>query len=482
MDKLAFIDIETTGGRAGSDRITEIAIRVIEGEQELTSWQSLINPQSAIPLFIQRLTGIDDDMVADAPLFEQVADEVERLTQGCVFVAHNARFDYAFFKQEFKRLGRSYSRRVLCTVKLAKLLYPQYQGHGMDKLIARHQLPCEARHRAMGDVNAMLAFYRFAEQDVGAEAFDQAVKKLLKRPALPAALTEEDIQAVPEAPGVYYFYGENRVLLYVGKSVNLYQRVLSHFSADHQSQKEMVLSQSLRSIAWQTCAGEMDAMLQEIADIKGLQPVHNRRLRPVETYFAYELQPNDQGYLVPRLAPITLEPDHDGRGLERFTGICRSKGAASKALQSWFNKNDLCARLMGLDHGAGPCFARQLQQCQGACTGDEDPERYNLRLQIAIFKDQLKAWPFEGSVLIKEVSKASQKTSAFLVDNWCVLARFRSEAGESLEPHATHDMLENVCAEREFDADVYRVLQRFIAKPHGQLSIVALNGGSAATG
>ncbi len=486
MDKLAFIDVETTGGRAGIDRITEVAIKVVDADEVILGWQSLVNPQCSIPLFIQRLTGITDEMVADAPLFEELADIIDEITQGCVFVAHNARFDYAFFKREFKRLGRPYSRRVLCTVKLAKLLYPQHTGHGMDKLIARHGLPCNARHRAMGDVEAMFAFYRFAREDVGQARFEVATRQLLKRTALPAALGESDVSAIPELPGVYHFYGENEVLLYVGKSVNLYQRVMSHFAADHQNEKEMILSRSVRRVAWFECAGEMGAMLREIADIKKLQPIHNRRLRPAENYFSFVLRLNKDGYLVPQLTVINDEVTVEGAGDERsgfsrYFGMYRSKGASTKALQSWFRKNDLCARLMGQDHGQGPCFAYQTKQCKGACIGEENAELYNLRVQIALHRERLKDWPFHNAVVVIELpaDRGGASGAAYLMDQWACLSAigFSRDAEGVSEADIKQRLIEGL-EKRSFDADVYRVLYRFLVKHkrHAGLKVLELDG------
>ena len=138
--RLAFVDIETTGGRATRDRIIEIAIKVIEDGEILNEWQSLIDPETAIPNFIYSLTGITNEHVKGAPIFKSVADEVDELTKDAIFVAHNARFDYAFLKAEFKRLEHRFNRRVLCTVKLAKALYPQFKGHGLDALIKRHDI------------------------------------------------------------------------------------------------------------------------------------------------------------------------------------------------------------------------------------------------------------------------------------------------------------------------------------------------------
>ena len=173
----AFLDIETTGGNSARDRITEIGIRFWRGGDVVGQWQTLLNPQTRISPFIESFTGISNEMVADAPLFEEVADELEAQLKDAVFVAHNARFDYGFIKAEYRRLGRPFSAKVLCTVKLSRRLYPQFRRHNMDALIARHGLAKVQRHRAMGDVSAMLAFFEKAREDRGDGPFEAALKE-----------------------------------------------------------------------------------------------------------------------------------------------------------------------------------------------------------------------------------------------------------------------------------------------------------------
>src|SRR5450759_799089 len=131
---LAFVDLETTGGTATQDRITEIAIVTFDGNVS-ASWSQLVNPETWIPSHIEHLTGISNAMVADAPRFDEIANEVLERLDGHLFVAHNARFDYGFLKNEFKRVGIDFRSPVLCTVKLSRKLYPEHQRHNLDSLI-----------------------------------------------------------------------------------------------------------------------------------------------------------------------------------------------------------------------------------------------------------------------------------------------------------------------------------------------------------
>jgi DNA polymerase III subunit epsilon len=256
LTTFAFLDIETTGGNVSCDRITEIGIRYWRDGEMLGEWQTLLNPETRISPFIERFTGISNEMVAAAPRFEDIADDLEAQLEGKVFVAHNARFDYGFIKSEFRRLGRVFSAKVLCTVKLSRKLYPEFRRHNMDALIARHNLAQVQRHRAMGDVAAMLSFFERALAGHGPDAMNSALGTLLQRPSIPSHLPSDVLHDLPRAPGVYRFYGENDVLLYVGKSTNIAQRVASHFSGDHNTSKGVRMSESLRRVDWTETGGE----------------------------------------------------------------------------------------------------------------------------------------------------------------------------------------------------------------------------------
>jgi len=416
----AFLDIETTGGNNSRDRITEIGIRFWRSGQVVGEWQTLINPETRISPFIQSLTGISNDMVADAPRFEEIADELEAQLDGKVFVAHNARFDYGFIKSEFRRTGRLFTAKVLCTVKLSRTLYPQFRRHNMDALIDRHNLARVQRHRAMGDVSAMLAFFEQALSDHGPQSMNSAVDTLLQRPSIPSHLPTDILHDLPRAPGVYRFYGENDVLLYVGKSTSIAQRVASHFSGDHNTSRGVRMSESLRRVDWTETAGELGALLLELKQIKQMKPLFNRRSRAARNLVSIELTENGAGYLQARLVR-EIEPHRLGD----YFGLFRSKRDAEKALSGIAAKNDLCNKLLGLepDH-QGPCFQRTLGRCKGACDSGEGegPVKYNLRMQIAFHGLRLKTWPWKGPVGVIERNPQRDRLDILIVYNWMHVA------------------------------------------------------------
>ena len=452
----AFLDIETTGGNSSHDRITEIGIRFWRSGQVVGEWQTLINPETRISSFIQSLTGISNTMVADAPVFADIAGELEGQLKDTIFVAHNARFDYGFIKAEFRRLGLLFSAKVLCTVKLSRKLYPGFRRHNMDALIERHGLGQVQRHRALGDVSAMMAFFDHALAEKGGDAMEVAIRDLLQRPSIPSNLPTDVLQDLPPRPGVYRFYGENNVLLYVGKSTNIAQRVASHFSGDHNSSRGIRMSESLRRVDWTETAGELGALLLELKQIKQLKPLFNRRSRAAKNLVSIELTANAWGYLQARLV-WGVEPHRLGD----YFGLFRSKKDAEKALSGIAAKNDLCNKLLGLEpDDDGPCFQRTLGRCKGACDGGEDVVKYNLRVQIAFHGLRLKTWPWNGPVGVVEHNDKTGRTDILVVYNWMHVATLHGM--DELEDLSLRGQAVN------FDLDSYKLVVKALMGQDGR--------------
>ena len=283
------IDLETTGGNAQQDRITEIAAVRVEHGVEVARWSSLVNPGVRIPPYIQSLTGISDAMVQDAPYFEDVASRLLELLDGAVFVAHNVRFDHGFVLHALERMDKPFKVKTLCTVRLSRKLFPAHKDHGLDAISQRHGLHTLARHRAMGDVELVLGFLQVARADLGAEVLQREAVALLQGSASVPPQLETPISDVPDRPGVYVFFGEGTIPLYIGKSVNMRTRVLSHFQASTRQAREMRILQEIRRIEWQETAGELGALLLESRWVKERQPIHNRQLRRTRGLQAWQL-------------------------------------------------------------------------------------------------------------------------------------------------------------------------------------------------
>ena len=446
MQSLAFVDLETTGATASIDRITEIGIILVD-ESGVQEWSSLVNPEARISGFIESLTGISNEMVADAPRFCDLASQIYKLLEGRVFVAHNARFDYAFLKQSFLREGIDFSAKTLCTVKLSRRLYPGHPKHNLDTLIERHGLVVSGRHRALADAQLIYQFWEKIKATIPQETIQSAVKTLLGRPSTPPHIDLTMIDGLPEAPGVYLFYGENDLPLYVGKSINIRQRVMSHFTADVTSAKEMSLSQQVRRIEHISTGGEIGALLQEAALVKKLQPTHNRKLRRNNELCSIQLKETSDGLQV----HVAYANELDFATTSNLYGLFKSKREALKAITEIAEEHSLCKAVIGLEKVkiGSPCFGRQLKKCMGACIGNELRLAHDARLLTGLGKLKIRTWPFDGPAYLKEGNEI------LLIENWAYLGCARSEEDiwQLIEGR-------DAC----FDKDTYKILLAAIGR------------------
>ena len=221
--RVACVDLETTGGHAARDRIIEAGIVLLEDGKVVEEYSTLVNPGSRIPYAIQQFTGITEAMVADAPPFEAVADEIEsRLAAGSSSPTTRALTTVSSGANSGAS-SEHFRAPVLSRVRLSRAMTPDERGHGLDAVMQRHGIACDARHRALGDAKVLADFLRIARERWPSEELDPIVKKLTGTSRLPPQLDPALADELPEAPGVYLFYGEDGALLYVGKAKNLGQ-------------------------------------------------------------------------------------------------------------------------------------------------------------------------------------------------------------------------------------------------------------------
>jgi len=454
------LDLETTGANPVHDRITEIAAMRIEHGEVVAQWSSLVQPGQRIPPFIQQLTGITDAMVADAPSFAAVLPELLKLLDGAVLVAHNVRFDHGFLKQAAAREGVDLRVKTLCTVRLSRKLYPQARGHGLDALMRRHGLQSQARHRAMGDVRVLHAWLQAVRAEHGEAALQAAARDLLRSSASLPPQLDTPIDAIPDSPGVYLFYGEGSIPLYIGKSVRLRSRVLSHFQADHRDARELRIAQEIRRVEWRQTAGEFGALLLEMQLIKQLQPLFNRQLRRNRQLCAWMLAADAQARpLLTLVRGELLQPEL----LAQCYGPYRSKRQALQAMRALAQERGLCPQALGLEAGRGRCFAQQIGQCRGLCCGLEDAQQHHARLQQALAAQRLRAWPYDGPIGLREYDPRSGRSEVHVFAHWRHLGTVQDPAeldellhGRSREPAASG-----------FDLDLYRLLLGRLCGPKG---------------
>ena len=430
--RVACVDLETTGGHAARDRIIEAGIVLLEDGQVVEEYSTLVNPGARIPYAIQQFTGITEAMVADAPPFEAVADEIESRLAGRLFVAHNARFDYGFLRNEFRRIERRFRAPVLCTVRLSRAMTPDERGHSLDAVMHRHGIACDARHRALGDAKVLADFLRIARKRLPAEELDPIVKKLTGTSRLPPQLDPALADELPEAPGVYLFYGEDGGLLYVGKAKNLANRVTSHF-ANARAKLEQQLTRLVHRIEWIETAGRVRRARDGGAPHQGEEAVFNRKLRGSSELWAIALR-DDSAMPLARIAMLDTLDDPGAS-----YGMFRRRTDAERALEGLAREHQLCAKWLGIEESEGSCIGLQLGRCRGVCIGKELPALHAVRARLALSGLKRRDWPFAGPIGIRERDwRGVEATHVF--DRWC----YRDEP---------------------FDLDIYRILTGFLDRP-----------------
>jgi DNA polymerase III subunit epsilon len=367
----AIIDIETTGGSARLEKITEIAVYLHDGEKITEEFVSLVNPERNIPYFITNLTGITNEMVEDAPRFFDIAKTLVELTEGRTFIAHNARFDYSFVRQEFKSLGFNFRRNVIDTVALSRKLFPGHRSYSLGNICRDLKININGRHRASGDALATVRLFEMLlkkDREINGKMSNLIRNTRISK--LNPKLDISKIDTIPDEPGVYYFYNEDGDLIYIGKSRNLQQRISTHLS-NNTTNRAMEMRDLIADISWEMTGSELIALLRESFEIKENKPCYNRAQRRSGFQWGIFSFKDDSGYLNYRYGTI----DSDEDPLSVFT----SKEKVKSKLSSLVEKYDLCQKLTGLYETVGSCFQYHVGICKGACCGKESADKYNER-------------------------------------------------------------------------------------------------------
>jgi DNA polymerase III subunit epsilon len=450
---VAFVDVETTGCSPGTDRIIDVAVIGARGGELEFEWQSLVNPGVRVPAGITGLTGIDNDMLADAPPFERIARELRARLEGRVFVAHNARFDYGFVRREFARLGDEWSADSLCTVRLSRALYPQLARHNLDALIEFHGIEIAHRHRAMPDAQALWAMWRKLRQEWPEAELQQALDRAAPRIELPGVLPPDLADELPMAPGVYRFFGAagsgGEELLYIGKANNLRERVLGYFAVTPRDTRSTRIASLVRRVEWTETAGELGALLLEAREIRERQPRYNRQLRGASARFTWLLE----GDHVPQLVKLDANVLRAGNAF----GTYRSERDARRALNEMARSRQWCLKVLGLETGEGSCVGFQLGHCRGACVGTEPRARHLARVKLGLMRLHLPAWPHDGAVVVRE--GWGERAELHVLDAWQHCATVRAQECDLPLAELAHGPR---IQRREFDLDSFRILTRLL--------------------
>jgi DNA polymerase-3 subunit epsilon len=372
----AIVDIETTGGHALANGITEIAIVVHNGKEVVNHYQTLVNPGVKIPEFISALTGISQEMVMAAPPFSVVASEVFELLKNNIFIAHNVNFDYSFVKHHLANAGYNLQTKKLCTVRLARKIIPGKTSYSLGKLCQQIGIKINARHRAMGDCEATAQLFSLLLSQDAENHIGTALKKYSKEQCLPPNVHKTDFEALPQSPGIYYFHDQKDKIIYVGKAVNIKKRVLSHFSNNSGTKQKQNFLRDIFKISCKPCGTELMALVTEAIEIKRLWPIHNRSLKRFEFKFGLYVYEDQRNCL--RLA-IDVNKKY-AQPIYAFHNMMD----AQTLLRNLIREFNLCPKYANIQKSTEACIGLTESYCRGICENREEIKSYNLRVKAAL--------------------------------------------------------------------------------------------------
>lgn len=372
----AVVDIETTGGFASGNGITEISILIHDGSKVIDRFETLINPQQEIPVYIQTLTGISDEMVSTAPLFEEVAPRIYDLLHDKVFVAHNVNFDFSFVRHQLAQSGFQLQCKKLCTVRMSRKIIPGHSSYSLGRLCSALNIELNDRHRAGGDAAATAILLTLLLNKDEEGIIPLALNKTSKEQVLPPNLPKAHIDKLPSDPGVYYFKDHKGKIIYIGKAINLKKRVCSHFSGNSINRQRQEFLKNIHEIDFTVCGTELMALILEASEIQKHWPENNRALKRFEQKYALYTFEDQNGYV--RLG-IDKYKKHSN-AIYTFNSLL----SGQSMLRGMITEHRLCEKLCFIQRNREACTGYAMESCNGACMGLEDPSIYNERVESAI--------------------------------------------------------------------------------------------------
>ena len=372
----AIVDIETTGGYASANGITEVAIHVFDGEKVTEKFETLINPLQPIPRYIQAFTGITDSMVVKAPRFDQVADKIYRILSENIFIAHNVNFDFSFIKSHLQHAGYDLSSKKLCTVRLSRKIFPGFPSYSLGKLCNSLEIQINDRHRAGGDAAATVALFEKLLRNDKENFISKSLQRNSKEQALPPHVPKKHFDDLPYTPGVYYFHNAKGKIIYIGKAINIRNRVNSHFSNNSDGRQKQNFIQHIHAISFKSCATELMAQILESAEIKHYWPQFNYSQKNREDVLGIYSYEDQNGY-------IRLVIEKNKKNLQP---VCTfpNQTEGHSVLKKLADTYKLCPKLCFLQSGSASCTGIENKTCNGACLKKEKKSVYNRRVKKAI--------------------------------------------------------------------------------------------------
>ena len=417
----------------------------------------MVNPEREIQPFVVNLTGINNNMLRNAPKFYEIAKRIVEITQDCIIVAHNAQFDYRILRTEFKRLGFDFSKETLCTVELSKQLIPGKDSYSLGKLTRSLGIPVSDRHRAAGDAQATVTLFKMLlAKDTSKTIISESIRLEPKHQMEPRLL--DIIDSLPSITGVYYMHDANGEVVYVGKSKNIKRRVNQHFTSSSPKQRKMQLK--VVAVTYEETGSELVALLKESEEIKQIRPYFNRALKRSKfTHGLFSFEDNN-GYINLKVSQVNGKANpittfSNGRSAKQF-------------MIKLAEEHNLCQKLTGLHNTKSNCFNYTIKQCYGACIEEESFDDYNSRIQQIIdhhlFENQ--------HMVIIDRGRAVDERSAILIEN----GQFKGLGFYNLNYQINNlEILQSIITPMQHNRDSQHIIQTYLRKKRKQLKIVHLD-------
>jgi len=415
MTQYAIIDIEATGGSPKRDKITEIAVYLFDGNTIVDSFTSLVNPELHIPPFISKLTGITNSMVAEAPTFDKIAQQVLDITKDAIFVAHNVQFDYAYLKNEFKRLGHRFQRRKLCTVQLSKKILPGMASYSLGNLCNELDIPIVNRHRASGDARATVdLFALLLKSDTNGE-IKNAINDNYIYQNLPPGIEADMLDRLPEETGIYYLYNQQGSPLFIGKSSDIRRRIFQYLGAT-QGSKNYKMMHYTHNITFKETGSELIAQLLEMREISRLRPNYNKVHRVRKLRWGMFKHYNVDGILTLIVQKMSYAANHFPHA--QLVAAYAKEAYALQIVKAKIEKYNLCPQYCYSQNSkpslhADGCALVTSKKCNGVCIGTEKVANYNRRVRASIKELE---YPHPNFLIVGE-GRNSQEKSVVCIEN-----------------------------------------------------------------
>jgi DNA polymerase-3 subunit epsilon len=394
-------------------------------------------------------------MLRSAPKFFEVAKRIVEITENCVLVAHNAKFDYRILSLEFERLGFKFERKNLCTVELSKQLIPDLPSYSLGKFVRAIGIPMSDRHRASGDAMATTKLFELLlNKDLDKKIVKASIRIEPKRQLEPKLITI--INSLSSVTGVYYMHNEVGDIIYIGKSKNIKMRINQHFA--NQDSKSKKIQLEVFVVTFEETGSELLALLKESAEIKHHKPKFNRALR--RTIFTHGLFSfkDENGYINLKIEKIK----DNQKPISTFANIQSGKSFMNKIVE----KHSLCQKLCGLYKTKSSCFGHTIKECKGACVGEELVEDYNIKVNKIIKYYSFKTKSF---LLIDKGRNLDERSAV-----WVEKGVLRGFAYFNLNFQISNiDILSSLITPLEHNKDAQHILQSYMRR-HKRLKVIAL--------